>query len=552
MRYTPKVLYLLALLLFYPLTAFSATVVADSCSLAHVTTAYNAASAGDTVSIPAGECSWTASLDITKSINLIGAGGDTTKLTISGDYQAVSITLSTDVTVRVSGIYFYQATNSNGISAIYVLKSAVDGADLTKVRIDHNKFEKGTRAVYVGRGVEGLIDSNTFINNNIAIGTLGNDNYDWVDAIAAGTANALFIENNTFTHNNDMGREDPNEMVYMQEGTRTVVRYNTMDGTAFTTGSSGTFEYDVHGNQNLYSGSGDFRGSPISEVYNNIMTSYQGYFTADLRSGSHIWFRNTISKTKSGVVPRILFKEEESWTSGAYWCPSPCPADASWPAEDQITNSFFWDNTFNGVTVTDDNYTTYFIYASAQDANFIRKDYEYFLHAPAASGGKSTYPTRLGASDMTFSGSGANAYYPYTPYTCPHPLATELSGKTCSATIAGTSGYGLDSPLSQYTLTLTKTGTGSGTVTSSPAGISCGATCTYDFDASTEVTLTATADYGNAFTGWSGTGGCTGTSTCVLTMSEARAATATFQPRKITFGGSGTITTGGSGTITLQ
>ncbi len=103
-----------------------------------------------------------------------------------------------------------------------------------------------------------------------------------------------------------------------------------------------------------------------------------------------------------------------------------------------------------------------------------------------------------------------------------------------------------------YTMTLTKAGTGSGSVSSSPAGISCGATCTYDFDASTEVTLTATADYGNAFTGWSGTGGCTGTSTCVLTMSEAKAATATFQPRKITFGGSGTITTGGSGTITLQ
>lgn len=106
--------------------------------------------------------------------------------------------------------------------------------------------------------------------------------------------------------------------------------------------------------------------------------------------------------------------------------------------------------------------------------------------------------------------------------------------------------YTGEAPATEYTLTVTKAGTGTGTVTSSPAGINCGATCTYAYDEDTEVTLTATPTGDNVFAGWSGTGGCTGTSTCVLTMSAAKAATATFNlptiPARFSGGGfSGTI-----------
>ncbi len=99
----------------------------------------------------------------------------------------------------------------------------------------------------------------------------------------------------------------------------------------------------------------------------------------------------------------------------------------------------------------------------------------------------------------------------YTPYTYPHPLRD-----------------GDPPPANQYTLTITKSGTGAGTVTSAPAGINCGATCIYNYDENTEVTLTAIPTGSNVFAGWSGAGGCTGTSTCVLAMTEAKAATATF------------------------
>jgi hypothetical protein len=80
--------------------------------------------------------------------------------------------------------------------------------------------------------------------------------------------------------------------------------------------------------------------------------------------------------------------------------------------------------------------------------------------------------------------------------------------------------------LQNFTLTVTRAGTGSGSVTSSPAGISCGADCSESYDYSTVVTLTATADTGSTFAGWSGD--CSGTGTCVVTMSAAKSVTATF------------------------
>ncbi|MFH2068282.1 MAG: type II secretion system protein [Candidatus Omnitrophota bacterium] len=79
----------------------------------------------------------------------------------------------------------------------------------------------------------------------------------------------------------------------------------------------------------------------------------------------------------------------------------------------------------------------------------------------------------------------------------------------------------------QYTLIVNKTGDGSGTVTSNPSGIDCGSTCNYDFDDDTEVTLTAEAAGGSTFTAWSGEG-CSGTGTCVVTLSEDREVTANF------------------------
>src|SRR5438105_11699992 len=100
-----------------------------------------------------------------------------------------------------------------------------------------------------------------------------------------------------------------------------------------------------------------------------------------------------------------------------------------------------------------------------------------------------------------------------------------------------------------FALTVGKAGTGSGAVTSSPAGISCGDTCSGSYASGTVVTLTATPGGASTFSGWIG-GACTGTGTCSVTMSAARAVAATFtataQTFALTVGKAGT----GSGTVT--
>jgi hypothetical protein len=76
------------------------------------------------------------------------------------------------------------------------------------------------------------------------------------------------------------------------------------------------------------------------------------------------------------------------------------------------------------------------------------------------------------------------------------------------------------------TLTVSKSGFGSGNVSSNPPGINCGPTCQRNFLYGKTVTLTATPDTGSVFSGWSEA--CSGTGSCVVTMSQARSVTVKF------------------------
>jgi hypothetical protein len=421
-----KKLILIAVLLCCSIgnyTADAATINAASCSQADVTAAYTAAAAGDTVAIPAGNCTWTAQLSVTKSITIMGAGASSTKITRGAlTTPLINIALPLDVPVRISGIYFDQVTNAGkDQTAIFVAGKKNGSFSYTKIRIDNNTFNKGRRPIFWYGWSYGVVDHNQFINCDMAVMIIGDSNYAWQRPIAAGTANAVFIEDNIFTLNNNATEYEPGLQIYHQDGARTVTRYNTFDGTAYTSGNSMFF--DSHPNQKYYLGTtADFRGQPLIEIYNNHFHAYKTYYFIYLRGGSSLIFNNTFDYDYGSPPLVIALTEEESWQTLFF-----NPLRTTWPAEDQITNSFFWNNTLKGAAVTDAR--TWML----GDGPFIQKDRDYFMHEPQATGGKSTYPTRAGASDMTFSSSGANAYYPYSTYTYPHPL-TGVAGTSTTPT----------------------------------------------------------------------------------------------------------------------
>jgi CSLREA domain-containing protein len=88
--------------------------------------------------------------------------------------------------------------------------------------------------------------------------------------------------------------------------------------------------------------------------------------------------------------------------------------------------------------------------------------------------------------------------------------------------------------LSQVALTVTKAGTGSGTVDSSPSKLSCGPTCTASFAKGGHVTLTGTAAAGSDPVAWTGCTTVNGANQCEVTLSAAKAVTATFNLTPVT------------------
>jgi hypothetical protein len=200
------------------------------------------------------------------------------------------------------------------------------------------------------------------------------------------------------------------------------------------------------------------RGHPITEFYNNKETAVRDDYAMVFRGGSVLAHDNTVTTLR--YTPSIVLREEEWVGDGGNW-----GLRSVWPAEDQINNSFFWNNTVNGGPMTAD-----------PTPIFIVQDRDYFMHAPCGAsdthdaygnicthgketyigrpGASPTYPSDgtytdkngllwpMGAGTMTASPSGDNKYYPYIPFTCPHPL-TGYTG-SCDSSIAGTGGYNIN------------------------------------------------------------------------------------------------------------
>ena len=94
-----------------------------------------------------------------------------------------------------------------------------------------------------------------------------------------------------------------------------------------------------------------------------------------------------------------------------------------------------------------------------------------------------------------------------------------------NCTVTMTSAQSVTATFAQL-FTLTVSDNGAGSITSSQFNINCQTTCGSSYQNGTQVTLTATPQSGYIFAGW--TGACSGSGSCVVTMSMAENVTATF------------------------
>jgi len=432
-------------------------------SITNFESALAAASSGDTILFDGNDATWTAEATVGKAVIITGGGTTLTEngTLTNGFFNITNFTDNTN-TMQITG-FIFQGNDQGTAKAINVDSSNMA---LTYLRIDNNDFHFFAKCISVG-GSYGVIDNNTFYNARTAIeftaGTNAQALSSWA-SMAAGTANALFIEDNDFILNADYPGEITQQQISAYNGGKIVIRHNTLDtdDIAYQGGTAAMIM--LHGSANAggtptygywESGDGARRSPSVIEIYENTMHGYRLDFLCQLRGGACLVWNNSITSVIG--TPRIYLREEE-YTVLSGWD----PLRTAWPAEDQIHNSFFWGNTIQGVAADVDdvvvlpsnddctgsgtpftNCTGVGIgtYDLDEEDAFIKVNRDFFMHEPStigdgetlgietftsANGAAGTHPTDgdpyANEGTMTFTADVENAYYGYVAYEYKHPL----------------------------------------------------------------------------------------------------------------------------------
>jgi hypothetical protein len=289
-----------------------ATVYHSNGSVANVQALHNAASNGDTITLPAGTFSWTSPLTITKGITLQGAttitghaGNPTvTDATIIQDNTPrsgtsagiIKVAIRSSQSFRLTGFTFAPGSSTTfaaGGGAVHLLSQ--DSSPCTSMRVDHCHFAwlyQG-RNVWVSGWVYGVADHNViqsrgaaqsfFIEHQNYWGTsqiYGNGS--WADYPWYGTEKFFFIEDNTIVGN---GLVQTSGTIDSFNGGRYVARHN-----AFTNALAAD-----HGTEG-----GLPRGIRAKEVYDNTFNWTMTHSEGGQRSGSSLWHDNAFLGVASG------------------------------------------------------------------------------------------------------------------------------------------------------------------------------------------------------------------------------------------------------------
>ena len=328
--------------------AVAATINAASASYADVLTAYNAASDGDTVAIPAGNVGWSSALTVAKNVTIKGAGRTLTIITntnpvnIWGSEGSTIFYVSSGATPRISSMTLdgnWTTGHANGGNAIVCVGSGATRVDNCLIK---NCFP---RAIYaaIHNYTKGLVDHTTFENNYIDISVNSDNQTAWTRPVGLGSTNQWVVEDSySAKTRNDRLIPVMGDGLW---GARYTYRYNTLSNLVNT-----SFDQviDAHGNQGgpLIGSANSARGVVAFESYGNLWFVRYGNRISHLRGGTQIHYNNQIFSESGNLDTYGLayqLTEEDGYRVGN-------PIRVEWPGWDQITNSWFFNNTINGGT----------------------------------------------------------------------------------------------------------------------------------------------------------------------------------------------------------
>lgn len=259
-----------------------ATIVADSASYAHVAAAVAAASAGDTVTIPAGSATWASTLTYSKAIHLQGNGIGSTVISHAG--IAIQVTGAEGAQWTISGIEF----TSTGLNSCILSKG-----NCHNFRIHHCEFNNTDASgiqelISVGDENDvdqqyGVIDNCALDNGRIVV-RHGLGDKSWKENSAFGSADAVYIEDCTFTQSNGAFCNS----IDSGNGGRYVFRHNSVKDNFLMAHSL------LNGSEAYFC-----RGTRKWEIYENTIEALTNgmthYIAIALSGGTGVVFNNTVT-----------------------------------------------------------------------------------------------------------------------------------------------------------------------------------------------------------------------------------------------------------------
>lgn len=409
-------------------SASADTHTAATCSLINVSAAIAAASSGDTVSVPAGNCTWNNGLDITKGIILTGAGIVNTVITsnLGGSYGSnvlINYEPTTDQPFEISGFTLIDSPGEIQTA----LRLSGSNSILTQIKIHNNRFQHFYHGVNPMGKEAGVFYTNDFQLNRIDIfcGFMGLAGWAWPHSL--GSANNIYFEDNTFSN----PPADAQMISECGQGGRIVFRHNTITGWGATADTS--VMHDFHGDQ------GD-SATVIAEVYHNTYSVQSGAIN---RIQSFIFQRNGTALVANNAITGatgggLELTEYHAWSASVGCSPYPYTSGGYMQG---LTNSFYWNNVRSGTLLHPYNYCgvgcdVATCGTSPWDDTFIQLNRDYFeptagleSSLPATCTTNTYYGTT--DTDKIYKCTSVNNWtIYYTPYTYPHPLRNEGSGDT--------------------------------------------------------------------------------------------------------------------------